>query len=462
MVRERGVVLLAVMVVLLMMAGSSALFIVFMQQQQTRAGIRYRSSMALALAEAGVHRALGILEGVAPGGISPGRFWRPEAYVETVAVGPLEGRFTLSVTDADGAILVSSAGEVAGTIRRLRVRVYLSTPALLAALYGAGHIHLERPPAAVTILPYGAGIGDRPWIHVAAGRGIVFATADVSINDPAARFEAGPGPIDAPDARGPTTVRAPGPVRLLLARGADLTLGPDRRRVDIDQLRTAGVYVAGVVEHADALPPTPRVDGGYYRTQAAANVANQIINKAAGRLLGDGDLERKTDSLYTSEQFERVLEYVHQAKGGPLRGVVYVRGGVSLSDGLHLRIDDGALVAESTVYLGRDSAIDVTHSSRTRTLPGLVVADGGALVLTSGARLRVHGLVYVSGMIDLGRDTRVDIVGAMLANDPDLSVRSYASSVVIRYDPAVMGTPGFRVDDDAPAITWIAAWAEAP
>jgi hypothetical protein len=65
-------------------------------------------------------------------------------------------------------------------------------------------------------------------------------------------------------------------------------------------------------------------------------------------------------------------------------------------------------------------------------------------------------------MIDLGRDARVDVVGAVLGTDPELSVRSYASSVVIRYDPAVMGTPGLRVEAGAAAITWIAAWEEVP
>jgi hypothetical protein len=458
---ERGVVLVAVLVLVLVVAGSSVLFIAFMQRQQSQAGARLRSSMAMAVAEAGVHRALEILEGVAPDGTSRGRFWRTAAHVETVTVGSVDGRFTLSIVDSpDGAIVISSAGEVAGTIRRLRAHVYLSSPALLAALYGAGFVHLERPPAAVTILPYGAGIGDRPWIHVAAGKGIEFATADVSINHPAARFDSRPGPIDAPDARGQTTVRAPGPARLLLARGADLTLGPERRRVDIDQLRTAGVYVAGVVEYADALPAPPSVERVHYRTMAAANLTNQTVNKAAGRRFGDAYLERKADSVYTPDQLERVLDYVHDAKAGSLRGVIYVSGGVSLMEGMQLEIADGALVAESTVYLGRDSAIEVTHSAGTRTLPGLVVLDGGALVLTSGARLRAHGLVYISGMIDLGRDTRVDIVGAVLGGDPELSVRSYASSVVIRYDPAIMGTPGLRVDDDAKAITWIAAWDE--
>src|SRR3990172_12575073 len=187
--QEAGMVLLVVLMILLVVSGSSASFIWFMNQQQTRAGLRFRSAAALAVAEAGVYRVLSILETVAPGGRSPGRVWRDSAYAETMSVGPLEGRFTVSLTDeADGAIIVTSAGQVGGVTRRVRARVYLASPALLAALYGASEVRLERPPAATFLLPYGAGIGDRPWIHVAAGTGIWFATSSVSINDPSVSF----------------------------------------------------------------------------------------------------------------------------------------------------------------------------------------------------------------------------------------------------------------------------------
>jgi hypothetical protein len=90
------------------------------------------------------------------------------------------------------------------------------------------------------------------------------------------------------------------------------------------------------------------------------------------------------------------------------------------------------------------------------------VLDDGALVVTRDARLRVHGLVYANRRIDIGINARIDIVGAVLANDPELSFRSFAASVVIRYDPAVFGTPGLRVRDDAPVVAWVAAWEELP
>lgn len=463
---ERGVALLAVVVLLLIIAASSAAFVWFMNQQQTRSGARYRSTAATAAAEAGVHRALSILEMVTADVGGPGRTWRPTAYQEPVQTGPLRGRFTLSLADEpDGAIMVTSAGEVAGVTRRLRARVYLASPALLAALHGAGIVHLERPPAAIVILPYGAGIGDRPWIHIAAGRGIEFATSNISINDPATTFEAGPGPVDAPESAGsPTMVRAPGPARLLLARDADLTIGQDHQRVDIQQLRVMGVNVEGVVLRTVAFPDLPEVDRAYYQALALANTRNASFNKAAGQYVGDGNLASKRDSLYTWMEFEQLSTYLKDQRiTGPLRGVIYIEGGgASVFDGQRLQVIDGALVAEGTVDIGLGASLEITHSAATRRLPGIVVLDRGALVVLHQARLRVHGLVYASKMVDVGTEAHVDIVGAVLANDAKLSFRSFGASVVVRYDPVVLGTPGLRARGDAPVAAWVATWEELP
>ncbi len=462
---EWGVALLAVVVLLLIITASSAVFIWFMNQQQTRSGVRYRSAAAMAAAEAGVHRALSILEMAAADGGGPGRTWRPASYQEPVQIGPLQGRFALSLADnPDGAIVVTSAGEVAGVTRRLRARVYLASPALLAALHGAGVVHLERPPAAIVILPYGAGIGDRPWIHIAAGRGIEFATSNISINDPATVFEAGPGPVDAPESAGnPTVVRVPGPARLLLARDAEMTLGEDHQRVDVQQLRVMGVRLEGVVLHTEGLPVLPDVDRAYYKDAATANTRNAGLNETAGQYFGDGDLARKQDSLYTQPEFERLMAYLRAERSEtPLRGVIYIKGGMWIRDGHRVHIADGALVVESTVYLGPGASFEVIHSTGTRTLPGIITLDNGALVVTKQARLRVHGLVYARRMVDIGRDARVDIVGAVLDNDSGLSFRSFGASVVIRYDPAVFGTPGLRLRGADPAAAWVAAWGELP
>ncbi|MGH2373319.1 MAG: hypothetical protein ACRDIC_07555 [bacterium] len=459
---ESGVALLIVIVLLVAMAASSASFVWFMNRQQARAGLRYRTEAALPVAEAGVHRALAILESVAPDGWSPGRSWRPAGYSERLRIGPLEGRYVLSlVDDPDGSITITSTGDVAGVTRGVRARVYLASPALLAALYAASAVRLEDPPAATFILPYGAGIGDRPWIHVGVGRGIWFATSEVSINEPTTPFEVAAGPVDPAGVGAAVVPLRPGPVRLLLARGAELTLGWDRQRVDVQHLRAAGVYVEGVVLRAQALPPIPEVDRAYYQGLAAGNTANAALHEAAGHYVGDLDLARKRDSLYSAVEFERLQRYLKAEVPRPrLHGVVYVRGGVSMTGGQSLEIRDGTLVAESTVHLIEGSTLELVHSAATRRLPAILVLDQGALVVTNGGRLRAHGLVYVSRVIDIGERAHVDIVGAVLGNDPRLSFRNLASTVVIRYDPAVLGTPGLLLRHDAVAVAWVAAWED--
>lgn len=463
--RESGAALIVVLVLTVIIAGASGAFIWFMNQQQTRAGARLRSAAALGAAEAGVHRALSVLESTGADGRSPGRIWRPSAHTEGVAVGALQGRYTISIADAPGgAVVITSTGNVGGIIRRLRVRAYLASPALLAALHGASFVRIEQPPAATFILPYGAGIGDRPWIHIAAGREIWFATTDVSINNPDAPLAGAPGPADGPAApNSATAVGRPGPVRLLIARGGEVTLGAAHERVDLDQLRATGVYVEGVVLRTEALPPLPEVDRDYYRSLAAANATNALMNEAAGKYVGDADLALKRDSVYTRTEFEQLQAYFKSGLALPrLRGVIYVSGGIVLVEDRRLEIADGALVTEGTVRLGEGASLDVTHTAATRTLPGLIVLDSGALFVSGDAHLRAHGLVYASRVIDIKEGARADIVGAVLGNDAGLSFRNTGGTVVIRYDPAVLGTPGLRVADQDPVVAWVAAWEELP
>jgi hypothetical protein len=450
---------------LVFITASATTFVWYSNRLQTASGARLRASVALQAAEAGVHRAVAILETVAPDGQTRGREWRTDGYSETLRGRGLDARFSVTVGDGPGgSVVITSTGEAGGRTRRLRAHVHLASPALLVALYGASVVHLERPPASIVVLPYGAGVGDRPWIQIAAGREIGFATADVSINDPSHPFEIAAGPADRgdPALRSMDEVR-PGPVRVLLARDAGLTIGSDRQRVNVQQLRAMGIYLDGVVIHREALPPLPSVDRTYYRGLAAANTVNAAVNAAAGRYFGDDALTRKRDSLYEHVDFERVMAFLATGRQAQiLSGIVYLRGGLSLVEGQRLRIVDGGLIAESSVFVDEGASLEVTHTAATRALPGIVVLDDGALVVTRRGRLRVHGLVYVNRMIDLGVDARIDIVGGVAGNDPEISFRNYAASVVIRYDPAIMGTPGLRVPDASPVAGWVAAWEELP
>jgi hypothetical protein len=450
---------------LVTVGGSSAAFVWFMNQQQARAGARLRAAAATALAEAGVHRAMAILESADPDGAGPGRRWRPSAYSETVATGSMPGRFTLSVADApDGFVLVTSTGDVSGTTRRVRARVALASPALLNALYAMSVIRIEDAPAATIIGPYLLETRDRPWLHMAAGREIWFPAPPASINDGTGNIEWAPGPIDPPGAAGwPTWVARRRPVRLLLANAADLTVNQDHQRADIRLLPTLGIRIDGAVRRTDAFPEPPTVDRDYYRAGAGANVANARLNAAAGRYVGSGELERKRDSLYSATEFGQVRAYLRTSVQIPrMSGVIYVTGGVVFDEDERLDIADGTLVTEGSVHLRQGARLEIAHTAVTRAFPGLLVLDHGALIVGEEARLRVHGLILTSSVFDILRDARVDVVGSVLAGDHGLSFHNAAATVVIRYDPAVLGTPGLITAQDSRVVAWIGAWEELP
>jgi len=447
---EAGMALLAVLVILIAVGGSSTSFIWYMNQQQTRVGHRLRSAAALGMADAGLQRALSILEGVAPDG-SSGRDWRPADYTETLSIGALEGRFTISLSDdPEGAVVVDSVGEVAGVTRRVRARITLAPPALLAALFGTGIVRLDGAPARTVIVPADPGIDRYPWIHIAAGGGVWFAGTDVAVNRATSPLEPGTGPMT-----------------VLLPRGVDLTLDRDRQRVDAGQLRALGVPIGEPVRRDAGFFEAPEVDQTFYQARAAASIENAGINEAAGRYHGDGNLMHKRDSVYSLAEFEQLLVYLASVshwpatRGPALRGIVYVTGGLWLRRGQALRIADGALVAEGLVVLGPGTRLEVTHSTATRTLPGLIMPDGGRLTLGRNARLRAHGLVYL-GQVTIGEGARLDVEGSVLTRAPEQSFHNAAGTALIRYDPAVLGTPGLRVPREAPVVTWVARWEEIP
>jgi hypothetical protein len=270
----------------------------------------------------------------------------------------------------------------------------------------------------------------------------------------------GPAYVRANSALGPARS---GPVRVLLAHGAELTVGRLRVRVDAEQLRAVGLFVDGAVARTERLPPLPEVDRAYFRALAAMNTANAALNEAAGKAAGNGDLAEKRDSLYTGTEFEQVQAYLGAMSAPPaLRGVVYLRGALLVSSREHLRVVDGALVAEGAVYLNPRSTLEITHSPATRTLPGLIALDNSTMIVSETARLRVHGLVYATKALAIDDGARVDVVGAVLTGDPDLSFRNASGEVVIRYDPAVMGTPGLTLPPGARVVAWVASWQDAP
>jgi hypothetical protein len=457
---QPGFAVLSVLVLLVVIGASSGIFIQFMHRYQARAGARYRAAAALAAAEAGVHEALSILETAAEG--ADGRGPRVVPGSRNAGSGALQWRYSFSTEHEDGgAVIVTSVGEAAGSTRRVRARAQLVSTALLSALHAQGMIRLERAPASTVILPYGGAMGDRPWAHLAAGRGIWLVTADVTLNDASAAVEVGAGPVDTPSAPGsgskPLVIR---PARLLLGPGADLMLDWNLRRIDVPRVRLNGVALDGAVLRTKVFPEIPVVDRAFYQARAAVNTANAGLNKAAGHYFGDGGLARKPDSLYAASEFERVLAYLGTGLAVPsLGGVVYVKAPVALSWGQTMTIVDGSLVAEGVVEIGQGAVLRITHTARARALPGVLVLDGG-LAITQGARLAVHGLVSAAGLIEITDGGHLEVVGSVLAGDPDLSFHNFSASAVIRYDPAVLGTPGLRLPRGAPRVLWVASWEE--
>lgn len=442
--------------------GSSAAFIWFMNQQQARAGARLRATAAAALAEAGVYRAMAVLESVGPDGIGASCTWPPAAQTDAAMAGLARGRYTISVAEApDGFVQVTSTGEVAGTTRRVRARIALASPALLTALHAASVIRIEPVPAATVILPYPSEFRGRPWTHIAVGRELWFPAPPAGIDDRAGALELPPGPIDPPVATSPPAPPGtPGPVRLLLADAADVTVAPNHQRVESSLLGTVGIRLDAAIRRTRAFPRPPEVNRAYYSMLATANLANRRINAAAGRQAGNGDLERKRDSLYSSTEFAQVRAYLQSVAPAPhLSGPIYVAGGVVLGEGERLQIADGALVTEGSVHVRAGARLEITHTAATRSLPALLVLDHGALLIGEGARLLAHGLIMTGSVFDVSLDARVDVVGGVMAGDRGLSFRN-AATVVIRYDPAVLGTPGLIPPREGPVVAWIAAWEE--
>jgi nitroreductase/type II secretory pathway pseudopilin PulG len=465
---QSGMALLAVLVILMVVSTVAASLIWSMDQQQARAGNRLRAVAALAAAEAGMHRALAALESSAPDG-GLGRSWRPAAYSEEFQSGSLRGRFVFSIADQPGgAVAITSQGEIAGVTRRVRARVYLASSSMLAALYGAGLARIEKPPAQMIITTYGPIAAHQPWVHAAFGGGLAFGTTEAVINDPGAIFTVGPGPVDAPGLAGSLSA-PPEPARLVLPRGVDLSVGAERRTVSAVDLRVMGVRIDPRVVWTEPFPQAPEIDRGFMQALAAGHAGNAALNEAAGKHFGDETLMSKRDSLYTEAQFAQIQTYLQTRprSAAVFHGAVYVTGPVVFPENQRVMILDGSLVAEGTVRLRWGASVEIVHSAASRALPGLValqqgVAGQGSLIVSQSARLRVHGLVHADGAIDVWEGARVDIVGAVASTNPDLSFRNLGGLVVIRYDPAILGTPGLLVGDDGPVIAWIASWEELP
>jgi hypothetical protein len=304
-----------------------------------------------------------------------------------------------------------------------------------------------------------------PWTHIAVGQRLSFKSAEVWLNNPSLRIAVTPGPIDDMlQSNGIPEVHPSERARFVLAQGADLTLGWEDRPANPIELRAAGIADRNTIRRIEPFPRGPIVDRAFFRALAISNTANAELNRTVGTRLGDRDLARKQDANYSELEFQRVLQYLRlQPQLQHLTGVIYVRGHVPLRDGQQLYIEDGALITDGFVAIERNSRLEVTHSVARRNWPAVIALEERfALGVGIGSELRAHGLVLANGIVDFLEGAKVDIVGAVVANGRGLSFRNQSATTTIRYDPAVLGTPGLQAAANDSVVAWVATWKELP
>ncbi len=459
--RQDGQALVMVVVVMMILQVIAWAFLTRMNFEQRLAGGSTRSLAALYLAEAGLQKALMMLEdGTRPaagadGGSLP--------YQE--ALGP--GTFTIETLEqrADGLIAVIVRGEVGGARRRLQALVRIGPPALAYGLYGQDVVSFDGQ-ARTYLVPFHIGWGThRRGGDLAASGEIRFDSPRAAVNG----FRGWRLPLregNIPDQRligaGNGTGAAAGLVVLVLAGKAQLRAGLTYLPPRLEELRRR-VDDLGV-RQVKVRPPlaTPLLDVDHYRTLAEANTANAEINVATAAATGHADLRTKAHSRYSAEEMRAIFDYLNRT-GQPrsaLRGVVFVYGPLELRGSGMLTIIDGALVVKGDLTIGQGVKLEVRHGPATRGLPGLVAsavetAQEGSIFIEKDATVVVDGLVLAEGRVEVLGGV-ADVIGAVAA-------KNFANNdglVVIRYDSGVVATAALRRTNEA--LAEILSWQELP
>ncbi len=188
----------------------------------------------------------------------------------------------------------------------------------------------------------------------------------------------------------------------------------------------------------------PGVDLEAYRALARENRGNATMNKTVGERMRDRLLTEKPDSLYTQEQFEKILGYLDgenrtRAKGKALGlvGTVFVDGIVTIRGVLH--IDEGALVVKGVVRVAERARLEVRHSAAITALPGVIAfGDGGAIRLAPEATVIVDGMVLAGTGLEV-YNANLDVSGAIVTGQ---GLLNDGGLMVVRYRPDVMRTIG--------------------
>lgn len=447
---QEGQVLVSVLAVFLLLTLTAWAFVALMNSEQRLAGDSYRAMAALYLAEAGVERVLWELghEPILDGnGNGNGHL---VGYQEQLGAGSF---LVEDVTQQGGILVVTVRGEVGGVVRRVRRVARIAPQALAYSIFG-GDLVLAGS-ARTYIAPLQPHLqSSRRLGDVAAFKtlwfeaGTVFNALDgrrIATRDQITRdFEL----FGLPSASFHSSLQEFMP-DLVLMLEAQLLFGSGPWRLySADSLHreNPAIHVRRLRVDEASLPA---VDVDTLRAMARSNPGNAPINREVGERALDRALREKQDSLYTPEEFARILNYLGAVRqdqsrtGLAFAGVVFVEGAVSVLS--PLAIDDGALIVNGTLHIADGMQVTIRHSVRASALPGLiVVGPGGAIRVGRGASLVADGLVYTSGGLEVLNGT-LDVSGAVMAgqgfiNDGGLTI--------VRYDASVLQTLGVELTRD--------------
>lgn len=246
------------------------------------------------------------------------------------------------------------------------------------------------------------------------------------------------------------------------------------RNSNVDVMNIAALRDTENVRHAymnamvqQVLPPLS-FDPATFRTAAAGNSGNNLINQRAGLPV--------TGSVYSPTQFDQLMSYMAAGcLSGPtpciLRGTVFVDGTYRFSRNVNLggTAGDVTLAVQGDLILNPHVSVIVRHDLTTvlgRQTPGVLVfglsvpsqrssnvcsgeqANGsGRLILCGGSsqRLTVDGMVYTVDGMSISPQATVDSIGAMyhsnrFPRNPSFSNQN--ATVVIRFDPLALRAVG--------------------
>ncbi|MGQ0549185.1 MAG: pilus assembly PilX family protein [Armatimonadota bacterium] len=426
---QRGQALLMVLVVMLIIQTVVWVFLSRVTVEQRLAGGSARGLAAFYLAEAGVQKALRMLE--------EGADWSLP-HEELLGAGAFTVEALESLPGGLTAIVVR--GEVGGTHRRLRVVCRVGPQALAYGMFAQG-IATFGGQTRTYVLPYRIGSGRRAG-DLAAGVEVRFDSPRTTLNAfRGARLSLRDGEVvdsallDDTAAADPTR----GVIDVVLAGPAQLVSGIVHKAVSLEDLKRQipGLSIRRVRSRSPLAAPAVKLKA--YKALAEANKANAAINAAAGLVAGESDLRGKKHSAYSVEEFEAILDYLRIRPRQPLQGVIYVDSDVLLEDGDRLAIADGALIVEGDLDIGERARLEVRHGQGSRALPGIVVWGEGTMQIEDNAVVIVDGLILAEWDVRV-RAGVLDVIGAIAARN----LFAMDGTVVVRYDSGVLATVGLK------------------